>query len=637
MTELPNFIKSTTHEWTDDAGVIRTGNEAKFFWMGSANNSSSVIEINGMDSDFFNLARNPQGVANFGWSISGVDTTKTPNTDIPSFMAHPLGLTKAMQSKNYRISASALNMYNIDGLATTSGIDRNASVWVNALFPDARARLGSTGPFVTLPQQTWVKITTTNPILGDQHLSLIVESSTGEKPSHELEAYATGLMVWEDGTPEPPIYFDGNLDPIITTKVVIPANHSLRTETDHGEITLSRNLINQKMDTLGAWIFSSTVNREFIDKGTFHVPGWTGDKLLRLTTDDTTATPYAGIGGNSWRAIQWDKYYAMSIWVRTEQPLLSTDFYTLFTGDAGSEFPQPFTWYSVKRESLPGGVQRFTLSGKIPILTLDRQRLLIRGRAYSESPMDVGPIMHSGPHNTEAEALAAVENYFDGDTPNEAYTLPWTPKANFDNPESRVAEYGVDRGIIYLNDDVAVPWNGLIRVSENIDGVDIEPYYVDGVKRLDVPSTFEIEGEVEAYSAPKQFAAYVGEAEIAPGFYGSNQMPRPFSLSYRTKLTTGKGKQYYKIHILYNVLAQPADREYNTVGEDTDPTVFTWEFKTTPQMTNGIRSSLFTIDSREISPIALAIIESRLYGYDQDEPDILTPDEIAAVIADYPL
>ena len=227
--------------------------------------------------------------------------------------------------------------------------------------------------------------------------------------------------------------------------------------------------------------------------------------------------------------------------------------------------------------------------------------------------------------------------FFYKDTPSKVVIRNWKPQTKWHQSEDQVAEYGIDRGILYLSNDVVVPWNGLVRVSENIDGVDIEPYYIDGVKRLDVPSTFEIEGEIEAYSAPKQFAAYVGEAEIAPGFYGSNQMPRPFCLSYRTRVHAGNGKQHYKIHILYNVLAQPSDREYNTMGEDTEPSVFTWEFKTTPQAVGGIRSSLFTIDSRELNPIALAIIESRLYGYDQDEPDILTPDEIAAVIADHPL
>ena len=232
---------------------------------------------------------------------------------------------------------------------------------------------------------------------------------------------------------------------------------------------------------------------------------------------------------------------------------------------------------------------------------------------------------------------AHLGDFFYRETPTKVVVRHWEPQTKWHQSEARVAEYGIDRGVLYLSNDVVVPWNGLVRVSENIDGVDIEPYYVDGVKRLDVPSTFEIEGEIEAYSAPKQFAAYVGEAEIAPGFYGSNQMPRPFCLSYRTRVTTANGKQHYKIHILYNVLAQPSDREYNTVGEDTEPSVFTWEFKTTPQVTNGIRSSLFTIDSRELNPIALAIIESRLYGYDQDEPDMLTPDEIAAVIADHPL
>lgn len=636
MTELPDFIKLTSYQWEDDSAAgIPTGNSAIFEWDGTANGSATKMMINGEEYRR-NLARNPQGISAIGWTNNNSSThNKTNNFGIASHTPHPLGLTRAVRSINAETTSNALWMYNIDGLSNISEYDRHASVWVLALFDGATARLGSTGPYFPVPRQTWTKIYTTDVVTANTRLYLAVTAPSPET-SYDLEAQATGLMVWEDGTPEPELYFDGSTESIVTSKTVTPAQHSTRIYMHDGEMRVDRNLINQKMDTEATWLTESKTDHEFVDKGDFHVPGWTGDTLLRLTTDVSTGT-YTSIKTANWRSLQWGKYYAMSIWVRTEQALLSTDFYTVFRGDVGSELEAPPTWYSVKRETLPGGVQRFTISGKIPILTLDRQQFAINGRAYSESPMDVGPMMYSGPHDTEAEALAAVENYFDGDTPYELELLPWTPSAKFDNPKERVAEYGVDRGILYLNDNVVVPWNGLIRVAENIDDVDIQPYYVDGVKRLDVPSTFQIEGEIEAYSAPREFAAYVGEAEIAPGFYGSNQMPRPFSVSYRTRIGGQNGSKHYKIHILYNVLAQPADKEYNTIGEDTDPSVFTWEFKTTPQVVNGIRSSLFTLDSREISMGALAIIESRLYGYDQDEPELLTPDEISAVIADYPL
>ena len=87
--------------------------------------------------------------------------------------------------------------------------------------------------------------------------------------------------------------------------------------------------------------------------------------------------------------------------------------------------------------------------------------------------------------------------FFYKDTPSKVVIRNWKPQTKWHQSEDQVAEYGIDRGILYLSNDVVVPWNGLVRVSENIDGVDIEPYYIDGVKRLDVPSTFDLSLDLE--------------------------------------------------------------------------------------------------------------------------------------------
>lgn len=219
--------------------------------------------------------------------------------------------------------------------------------------------------------------------------------------------------------------------------------------------------------------------------------------------------------------------------------------------------------------------------------------------------------------------------YFDGDSPTETFgVLPWTPYLSWTD---RQIENGVDRGVAYL-DNSAVAWHGLTAVSESPDTLDIESYYLDGVRRLNVPSTYEVDGEISAFSLPEALSSYLGMKSIALGFYGSNIRPKPFGLSYRTRI--GGAQEGYKIHILYNVTMNPTSKEFETLSDSSDPSEFSWEFKTMPVRSGvGVGSSSFELDSRLIDPVKLATIESILYGYDVNEARLPTPDEIVDILA----
>ena len=59
------------------------------------------------------------------------------------------------------------------------------------------------------------------------------------------------------------------------------------------------------------------------------------------------------------------------------------------------------------------------------------------------------------------------------------------PKVNWNATGEKTFESGLDRGTLYLPDGSAVPWNGLLSVSEKFDR-STEPVFFDGAKVTDV-------------------------------------------------------------------------------------------------------------------------------------------------------
>lgn len=193
----------------------------------------------------------------------------------------------------------------------------------------------------------------------------------------------------------------------------------------------------------------------------------------------------------------------------------------------------------------------------------------------------------------------------------------------------RIYETGVDRGVLYLPDGTAVPWNGLTEVSES-RGRDIKSYYIDGIKYLDhhVPGSFT--GKIKAYTYPVELEELMGNPEFAPGVIAYDQPTSLFNLSYRTLVGNDvDGIDHgYKIHILYNLLASPSDVGLQTVGENVEPQLFEWSLSGTPPTMYGIRPTAhLAVDSRRIAPELLATIEEALYGSDTVDPalpDLIT-------------
>ena len=71
----------------------------------------------------------------------------------------------------------------------------------------------------------------------------------------------------------------------------------------------------------------------------------------------------------------------------------------------------------------------------------------------------------------------------------------------------------------------------------------------------------------------------------------------------------------YKIHVVYNALVAPSNRNYNSLADEVEPTDFSWPITTTPVVISGRKASAhFTIDSTKTDPYLLAAFEELIYG-----------------------
>jgi hypothetical protein len=202
----------------------------------------------------------------------------------------------------------------------------------------------------------------------------------------------------------------------------------------------------------------------------------------------------------------------------------------------------------------------------------------------------------------------------------------------------RLFEAGVDQGVLFVDGSDGVPWNGLLSVSESPTGADVTGYFIDGVKYLSLVSSEEFEATIEAFTYPDEFAQCDGTVSVKNGLYITQQARKPFGLVYRTKVGNDvDGIDHgYKIHIVYNALAQPTERANSSWTETIDPETFSWHIVTKPPVFAGFKQSAhFIIDSRETPSYLMHEIEDILFGYQDSEARLPSVDELLAIFTDY--
>lgn len=208
----------------------------------------------------------------------------------------------------------------------------------------------------------------------------------------------------------------------------------------------------------------------------------------------------------------------------------------------------------------------------------------------------------------------------------------------WDQPGERFYEAGVDQGVLFVDPDLGVPWNGLISVAESNTDTEPNSYYLDGQKYLTVPKAGDFEATIQAYTYPDEFSPCDGYAPVLPGLYVGEQPRKSFSMCYRTLVGNDtQGESHgYKLHFIYNAVVQPTERSNGTLSESPQPTPFEWHLSSTPVPISGYKlvSHLF-VDSRTTDPSIMTNVENIVYGDDLTAPRMPTPDELIDIFYDY--
>lgn len=219
-------------------------------------------------------------------------------------------------------------------------------------------------------------------------------------------------------------------------------------------------------------------------------------------------------------------------------------------------------------------------------------------------------------------------------------------KLTWDNTGERFYETGVKNVALYVFDNTSgakkykdgVAWNGVTAISESPSGAEPTALYADDKKYLNLLSAEEFAASIEAYTYPDEFAECDGSASFAKanGFTIGQQTRSKFALAYKTTIGNDEAGNSlgYKLHIIYNCLAAPSEKAYNTINDSPEAITFSWEISTTP-VTFTIdgkeySTACVTIDSRTADPSKLAALETKLFGgtAPDSKPTLVLPDEI---------
>jgi hypothetical protein len=205
------------------------------------------------------------------------------------------------------------------------------------------------------------------------------------------------------------------------------------------------------------------------------------------------------------------------------------------------------------------------------------------------------------------------------------------PQLVWDAVGERRYEAGVDHGVLYVDNSPGVAWNGLTSVSEKPSGGTSTAYYIDGEKYLNSPDAGEYAATIEAFTYPDEFEICEGTFSPYSGLLVTMQERKPFGLSYRTKVgdDVNGTDNAYKIHLVYNALAEPSQRANKTQSDAADLSAFSWDITTQPPTVPGFkRTAHYVIDSRRTDPAALMVMEEILYGTESDAPRLPDPTEL---------
>ena len=207
-------------------------------------------------------------------------------------------------------------------------------------------------------------------------------------------------------------------------------------------------------------------------------------------------------------------------------------------------------------------------------------------------------------------------------------------KLVWDQTTEHIYETGISSGVFYKQAangtyPLGVAWNGLTGVTESPSGAENTDLYADNIKYLTLRSAEDFGATVEAYTYPDEFAECDGSAQVADGAMIGQQPRSAFGLVYKTVVGNDVSFENYgyKLHLIYNATVSPSERSYQTINDSPDAITFSWELSTIPVPVTGHKpTACITIDSTKANATNLATLEGYLFGTDNTDPYLPTPD-----------
>lgn len=206
----------------------------------------------------------------------------------------------------------------------------------------------------------------------------------------------------------------------------------------------------------------------------------------------------------------------------------------------------------------------------------------------------------------------------------------------WDDVDQRNHQSGLDRGVLYLPNGSAVPWNGLTSVIESFDKSS-SPVYYDGMKINDLVSLGSFSANMKAFTYPDEFTELEGLAEVRDGVFYADQMPQLFGLCYRTQVYNAAGDVTgYIIHVLYNVTAMPNSKTHLTESASATLAEFEWVITAVPEEIPGFSPTAhIIIDTAKVDPLLLIEIEKGLYGDGVIAASLIPMDDLVAMLTNW--
>ena len=215
----------------------------------------------------------------------------------------------------------------------------------------------------------------------------------------------------------------------------------------------------------------------------------------------------------------------------------------------------------------------------------------------------------------------------------------------WDKTGERFYESGVSKVVLYTATSdgsniygKASPWNGVTSINESPDGADPNDLWADNIKYASLYSAETFGFTVEAYTYPEAWNECNGLKKYL-GVYIAQQERANFGLCYRTEVgndTATSSDDKYILHLIYGAMAQPSDRDYETINDSPDAIQFSWECTTTPvKLHTAVNdATLKPISTLTVSSSHPKIkdLEDILYGTVDDDGRLPQPDEVIALL-----